>query len=285
MEDKDTIADAIKRYPQPVSELTFSNIISWDQHRKYVWTKNCEHIMVCREAEGKLVCYPPVGKAPADIIRRVIKDCDKVKFERVGSRITALLKDLCCIQDDRANADYVYLVENLKEMHGDHFRSKRNFVRRVQGLNPVVEPIGKGNIEEVKFFLDEWCKERKCFENKNLHDEHLAAEVALDNFFGLGLFGVIVKVEGKVEGFAMGEELTPDTFVEHFEKASSTHKGMYQFVLWALVNNLPKGYSYLNREQDLGIDGLRRAKMSYHPSFLTEKYIVQKPSDSSDEST
>ena len=98
---------------------------------------------------------------------------------------------------------------------------------------------------------------------------------ALRHFDALTLYGTGVFAGGVLVAFAIGEPLNPSTFVEHFEKGMPGYPGVYQFLLQAFAQSIPDAFPFLNREQDLGIDGLRRAKESWHPAQLVEKYKVR----------
>jgi hypothetical protein len=111
--------------------------------------------------------------------------------------------------------------------------------------------------------------------NESARDESSALIKALRHFDDLRLHGVAVLVGGAVAAFALGEPLNPTTSVEHFEKALPGYTGAYPFLLQAFAQSVPDGFAYLNREQDLGVEGLRRAKESWHPAFLVEKYTLR----------
>ena len=112
-----------------------------------------------------------------------------------------------------------------------------------------------------------------CESDSGLATENDAVKEALMNFRELGFHGICIRVKGRMEAFAIGERLNQDTFVEHFEKANREFPGIYQYLLKEFASSI-QGFEFLNREQDLGVDGIRKAKLSYHPAFMVEKFSV-----------
>jgi hypothetical protein len=120
----------------------------------------------------------------------------------------------------------------------------------------------------------EWCNLRQCQENPGLNSENIAIKELFTYMDKLPVFGCAIFINGKIEAFSIGEKLNEKTAVVHFEKANPEIDGLYQLInQWFCQNELTY-YNYVNREQDLGIEGLRRAKESYHPDHLVDKYIV-----------
>ena len=122
-----------------------------------------------------------------------------------------------------------------------------------------------------------WCDIRDCFtpENLSLAEEHAAVIETLDSFRELSLRGGVILIDGNIEAFTIGEPLNRETFVIHFEKANPRIIGLYQAINQEFCRTIADEYRFVNREQDLGEPGLRRAKESYCPDHLVEKYIVR----------
>ena len=139
----------------------------------------------------------------------------------------------------------------------------------------ICEAISPDNLQEVADMQERWCAERNCKQDPHLCDEYRAIREVLDNFWALSAFGAAIRADGTIQAYTIGEALNPSTAVIHFEKAMSSITGLYQFVNQAFCRNYLKRFEYVNREQDLGIPGLRKAKMSYHPDRMVEKYTVR----------
>ena len=135
--------------------------------------------------------------------------------------------------------------------------------------------LDEATVHEFLGMQERWCNLRNCTQNPEMHAEDMAVREALLHFKQFNLFGICVRINGKIEGFAVGEKLNQNTFVEHFEKGNTEFKGIYQYVLNQFAKHISSQFEFLNREQDLGVEGLRKSKLSYYPAFFVEKYIVK----------
>jgi hypothetical protein len=190
---------------------------------------------------------------------------------------------------NRDTYDYIYLAENLITLKGKKYQSKRNFVSRFKS-NPgwSYEAITPENTLECLQMNREWCKLYGCVQDKSMQQESCSVKCALDNFEALGLKGGILRLDGKIAAFTIGEKLNSDTFLVHIEKAFANITGAYPAISQMFLQHQMKnpykhgeelnpediGFVYVNREDDTGDENLRKAKMQYHPVFLIEKYIV-----------
>jgi hypothetical protein len=175
---------------------------------------------------------------------------------------------------DRDNSDYVYRLADLRALKGKDYHGKRSFVRRFAELyRPEVRPLTASLASECLHVQEAWLEGQG--HNETARDESTALIKALRHFDDLGLSGVAVLAAGALVGFAVGEPLNPTTFVEHFEKALAGYTGAYPFLLVEFARSVPESFPLLNPEQDLGIEGLRRAQESWHPALMVEKYRVK----------
>jgi hypothetical protein len=174
----------------------------------------------------------------------------------------------------RNSFDYIYEKEALSSLAGKKLQPKRNHLNRFAELPGItVEQITPQNIEEIREFTAKWCIEAGgCDHNKSLESELCAVGRALKYFGELSLEGIMIKLEGKVVAYTIGEKLNSDTYIVHIEKATTTVRGAYQFVNREFSLRMPGEIIYVNREDDAGDEGLRRAKESYNPVFMQEKY-------------
>jgi hypothetical protein len=174
------------------------------------------------------------------------------------------------VVEDRDNFDYLYLRKDLAELSGRRFHKKRNLVKAfAEKHNYEGRPLLEEYLGDALQILEEW---------RQAHDtsgDYAAAREGLEKSWDLQLCGGIYYVENHPVAYTLGEELAGGTsFVIHFEKAVSGYKGLFQFINQAFAAILPEKYETINREQDLGDDGLRRAKHSYKPSGFVEKYRI-----------
>ncbi|MDL2328780.1 phosphatidylglycerol lysyltransferase domain-containing protein [Desulfosarcina sp. OttesenSCG-928-A07] len=179
------------------------------------------------------------------------------------------------IMPQGAYDDYVYRVTDLAELKGNRYSKKRNlihqFVRDYVDLGRVsIEPISAANTDACLEFLEEWCIERSCDaeDQVDLACEKQAAANTLTHYDAFDLTGILLRIDGKVSAFGISAPLTPDMATLQYEKAIESIKGLYQYFDNACARMLFSGYTWLNKESDMGIPGLEKAKRSYHPERM-----------------
>ncbi len=179
---------------------------------------------------------------------------------------------------DRDTFDYIYDIHALADLKGKKLQKKRNHLNKFRAQYPdwQAEVLTPANLPAVQAMAAVWYDQRlEKYPDMDLHLEKLALDRALRDPFSLGLAGMVLRVEGQVAAFTMGSLLTADTFDIHFEKALDQYDGAYPAINQAFSSYLRDAHPqlrYLNREDDLGLEGLRKAKLSYCPAFLSEKY-------------
>jgi hypothetical protein len=174
----------------------------------------------------------------------------------------------------RNTFDYVYYAEDLINLAGKKYQPKRNLISRFN-KNFVwhYEDVTAGNLQECMQMNDEWCRTYACHENASLKAETCAVRRALNYFPDEALAGGLLRVDGKVIAYTVGEQINSDTLVVHIEKAfSERFPGAYQVINREFAGRHATGLKYINREDDTGDEGLRKAKLSYQPAFMIEKY-------------
>jgi hypothetical protein len=183
----------------------------------------------------------------------------KEKFEESG----------VVFEEDRDNFDYLYYRHELAELAGKKFHKKKNHVNNFLHSYPDYEqkPMSKETIQSAIEVLDRWRKDR------GEDGDYKSAREALDLFDSLTLRGAIYYIGGKPAAYCLGESIARGKmFAIHFEKAIDEYKGIYQFVNQSFAESLPRFFTQINREQDLGNEGLRQAKMTYRPCGFVQKY-------------
>lgn len=177
---------------------------------------------------------------------------------------------------DRDSADYLYKYETLANLAGKKLHAKRNHINRFLENYPNYryERINEKNWHECLELEEAWVRENNPENDEDKNTEKKIIAYALEHRKVLGLIGGLIRADGKVVAFTLGERLTEDTFDVHFEKAYADIQGAYAMINREFVRQELSDYIYINREEDLGIPGLRRAKLSYQPDSLVEKGIV-----------
>ena len=182
------------------------------------------------------------------------------------------------IYNDRDSYDYVYHIDDLADLKGRKFQRKRNHVNRFFDAHPNcrLEPITPANLEAVQDMASAWYLHRQQKDpDGDYHLEQLALMRALADPFKLQMEGLALLEGEKVLAFSLASRLSADTFDIHFEKARDDVDGAYTAINQAFAKYLRDKYPqtrYLNREDDMGLEGLRKAKLSYQPAFLVETY-------------
>ena len=174
------------------------------------------------------------------------------------------------ITSNRADFEYIYSAVQLARLEGHLLKPKRNQINYFTKNNIWnCEPITCNNIAQVKYFNTLWNAAQSEIET-SLEKENMAIEEAFTYFFDLELQGILLQVENKIVAFSIGFPLNRDTFLILFEKADRTCKGAYTMINKLFANEISKQYTYINRAEDAGVEGLRKAKCSYLPEYLIE---------------
>ena len=207
----------------------------------------------------------------------------KLSFFTVTENFKILLgenyPDVFEYEESRDYDEYIYSVENLSVLPGRALAPKRNRVRAFYSSYEGqirIENITNDNITDVFLFQKEWITQRL----SEGYDEMLAREneaikFYLSNYDELEFKGIVVYIKGTVVGYAAGVSLNDECMDEVIEKGRKDIVGIYQLLCNEFATIVCKGYKYLNREEDLGVEGLRRAKTSYEPLYMLKKYIVE----------
>jgi hypothetical protein len=172
------------------------------------------------------------------------------------------------IAEDRDNFDYLYLRRDLAELPGKKYHKKRNLVNQfVHYYSYEERPLTTECIPHALQVLDHWR------EDKGADGDYTAARESLELFGELEMQGAIYYINGEPAGWCLGEHLADGRmFAIHFEKAIDEYKGIFQYMNQSFAASLPESIIHINREQDLGDEGLRQAKMTYRPSGFVRKY-------------
>ena len=255
-----------------VSEYTFANLYLFRKTYLYKVSLAGENTLVISgTSKGERFFMTPCSVPCRSLLMKLFDTHDYWKCipESVLSRCRACME---CrginIVEDRDNFDYLYLRSNLADLPGKKYHKKRNLVNSfINSYTYEERTLTKETAADAISVLETWE------EQKGIQGDFEAAKEALELFDELGMKGMVYYVQNRPAGWCMGERLAGGKmFAVHFEKAVDEYKGVYQYINQAFASSLSKEYKYINREQDLGNDGLRQAKMSYRPSGFVLKY-------------
>ncbi len=269
-------------------EMTFANSYLWSRHYDTGFAI-VEDMLVFGYTSGTTSFTVPVGsgdlKKTIDILMAYCQE-KGTPFQlhnvtrKDFDRLEELYPGMLTIAYERDYADYVYETENLVRLSGKKYHSKKNHINKFKALYPdwSYEPITKDNIEECFQMGLRWRELNGCEEDEEKHAEICVALNFLRLFEELEMRGGALRVNGKIAAFTIGEPVGKDTLVVHIEKAFADIQGAYTMINQQFAEHEGNGFMYLNREEDMGEEGLRQAKMSYKPVFLIEKGVVRRTS-------
>lgn len=179
----------------------------------------------------------------------------------------------CTISFDRNASDYIYLTDDLKNLHGKKFHAKKNFVNSfIKNYKYEFVEYNESYYEEILSLYDKWM-------GLSLHDvdsnEKIAISIALRHYKQLGLKIGLLLIDGKIGAFSVSAISDFNVAQVFFEKADTNYKGIYAMINYLTANNFLQNTEYINREEDMGIEGLRKAKLSYNPITIYEKFLLE----------
>lgn len=283
IEHRDLFRHYLAEDPPQISELTFTNLFMWKHCYHPVWLEHDGSLLIILRPEKTAPFgLQPVGtgdksKALDALCSELTDISDEVRLCRVSEDFVNrhLDPDQYFYQLDRDNSDYVYRSHDLIELSGRRYHSKKNHLNAFM-RNHDYEYLALDR-ELVEHFLgmqEEWCRIRDCLQTPDLLMEDYAVKTALTYFKELDYKGAAIRIGSRIEAFSLGEQLNSDTAVIHIEKANPDIPGLYSVINNLFARNTWSGLEYINREQDLGIEGLKKAKESYSPHFMVNKYTV-----------
>jgi hypothetical protein len=286
LKDRDLVQSILERYQPQTSELTFTNLFMWRHHYGSEWCLLDDWLIILNVSDDE-GCYalPPVGpQGRGPVVKTLLEWLGGEKIlgvplvQRADAKLAEEVDGLRDLQVEATpdHYDYVYETENLVKLAGRKYHSKRNFINTfLRTYRYRYETLTPEHIPGCLDLAACWCRMRRCEEDMDLMGELRAIHEVLENYGRLGLEGGVILVDGRVEAFSLGELLNADTAVIHIEKANPELRGIYALINQQFCEHQWSGAAYINREQDLGEPGLRKAKQSYYPSRMVEKYRIR----------
>lgn len=288
LEDKEIISDYFKRYPSRSCERTFVNVFLWSRKYPVKWAIIGNTLVFRSQDEEHLSFAFPTGedKDVKQVIPVLKTYCEDrgYPFTMYGvtpenyEKLEEWFPEMYEIEYDRDLADYVYESEKLSTLSGKKLHGKRNHINKFKAMFEdrwSYETMTKDNLEECFQMALKWRTDNGCNEDEEKNAEMCVTLNSLRLFEELELTGGVLRVDGEIVAFTMGEPVCEDTFVVHIEKAFADIQGAYPMINQQFVSHECSAYQYINREEDTGAEGLRKAKLSYRPVFLVEKGVVK----------
>lgn len=283
LEDKPILDFAFKQFPPLISEFTFTNLFIWRHAYQIKISRLQQFLVLFAEKRDQPFLFPPIGEG--DVVKCSRTLLQHMKEKGFPAKIVRVPEDLASrfdwkpegfvVEFDRDQSDYIYLTEDLITLQGRKYHRKRNHIKKFKEryvyryISLTTEQISECLRLETK-----WCDLRQCEVIPGLFNESVATKEAFSHFEALEVKGGAILIEDKVEAFTLGEPLNQETVVIHIEKANPDFDGLYPMINQAFLENHWSKYTYVNREQDLGEEGLRKAKESYFPHRMINKHTI-----------
>ena len=292
-EDRQAYEDILMNVPERGCEYAFANLCFWGR-QEIAFIEGCAAIFA--HVDGRSVYSYPIGSGNRrEVVRLILEDA---KERGIPCRIGGLtLEDReemeqwfsqeFLLVPDRDGQDYVYDIDDLADLKGRKFQRKRNHVNRFRAVHPdyTVEPITQENLQQARDLVIHWYD----YHRENGGGDYLLEKLAIDRAFrhyeALGMDGILLKIDGETVAMTMGSFMAPHMVDVHFEKAREDIDGAYAAVNSEFARYIRAKYPdirYLDREDDMGLEGLRKAKTSYNPHHMVEKFRAYPKEDIDD---
>ncbi len=283
--DKDKINNALRKSDFMGCEYSFANNMAWKRlsDSKIAFYKNF-YISCAFGTEDNIPSFVfPAGNGDyLELFAEMSRFSNSLGFPLriwgVTEKHLPLFEELFdgqyTYELDRDGCDYIYRSEDLISLSGKKYHSKRNHLAHFNKLNYEFSPITYKDIDDCITFSTDTYNSKN---NENSHS-FVAEQYAINTFFTyfneLDLCGGIIRIDGKTAAVTIGEEIGGNTFCIHIEKADTSYDGIYAGINNLFAKEFAKDCTYINREEDLGLEGLRKSKLSYKPAFLLNKYVI-----------
>lgn len=284
LEDKKIYNEYLYQGSPNGCEYSFSNLFMWGLQGIALLHN---HVILYSRYDNHCFYPFPIGIGDkkevldaifADAEERGICPCLTGLNEEAKNTLDTLYPNRFYFHADRCNYDYVYDINDLADLKGRKLHRKRNHLKHFKKNHPAyaVTPITPANMDKVRQFVFEWYV-AKLEDNPegDYRHEQAALEKVFTYYQELEMEGLLLEENDEVLGFTMASQMYPDTFDVHYEKARGDIDGAYTTINSEFANYIRTKYPhirYLDREEDMGIPGLRKAKMSYYPHHLVKKY-------------
>lgn len=281
LHDKNIIINHFRKTKYNNAEKNFSNLFMWRHTYDYEYAihNNCLCIKGKTRKARETFFHFPYGECKIGEITNILKEAygnegHNLIIKPVLSEMKNCLEESSNsfeIIEDRDSFDYIYSSKKLIDLKGPKLRTKRRWLKKFkENYNYSYERITEDNLKEAKDFTINIIKN-----TNNDKDEIIAMSEMFDNLFDLDIIGCIIRVDGNIAGVSTGEPLTEDTVIIHCERCDTKYEGIYNFINNEFCRQEWSKYKYINREEDMGIEGLRHAKLTYRPDTLLKKHIVK----------
>jgi len=267
--------------PAKASDYSFVNLFGWADFYGLEWAFGSDLVWI-RQTRPEEHYWAPVGDwTVADLAGGIGKHIPRGgEIIRIPETLVQILTDKIAgdfdVEESRGHWDYLYALPELVDLKGKRFHKKKNLLNQFKKKYDYQYLVfNEKQVDMALGMQENWCTWRDCEAEEALDAENGAITKVLGQWASLDhLEGGAITVDDEMVAYTIGERFADDTLLIHFEKGSPGYKGVYQAINQMFLSHVPGGFEWVNREQDLGNEGLRKAKMSYNPVGFIEKYSV-----------
>ena len=282
LSDRPWVTELLRKSDFRGCEYTFSNHIAW--YRLYE-SKICRYkdFYISRSMRyGMRFTFPAGSGDYKDLFLTLKKEAEESNSPLIINSVTnenlALFEELFPgmydVSYDEADSDYIYEAEKLQTLAGKKYHKKRNHLARFYENNWEYSQMTEKDFDECIEFAVNSYNLNQAYDDESSVAEQFAINTFMNYFGELELKGGVIRVDGKVEAFTIGDRINSDTFDVHIEKANHEVQGAYAAINNEFAKSAAQGFTYINREEDMGLEGLRKSKHSYYPVFMIQKNTV-----------
>ena len=289
LEDKPWIDEIVAEENSRSADFNFGNIYIWDRHFKQLVARSGKRIVTKLRYGGRPAFAFPIGSGSLEQTVLEVKEFADFKkyplrFYGVEKHNAELLEQLFpgkfSFQLQEGQGDYIYSIDKLSTYAGKALHGKKNHCNRFEKEHPgwSFKPITRELVPACLDFLSVWQETNAGRLEESITNEHDAIVRAFAAYEKLGLEGGALFADGRIIGFSLGERCSSDCFDVHFEKAEIDINGAYTMVCRELAKMVKANHpeiEYINREEDMQIEGMRKSKESYKPEYILEKYLAE----------
>lgn len=267
-------------------EITPMTLLIWKNyyHQKIAFSDDMMFVSLGENSEIFLLPFADDMEKAVNILRdyNKSKNMPLVFLAAEGIRLDTFNRSFCEVfsqNESRDDYEYLYLTEKLKNLSGKKFHSKRNHISAFTRAHEwSYETLTPENLPEVFKMADKWTEAMKknIEDSKSIEVENAALKEYLPYMKQLNLRGGCIRVKGEIVAFTFGSPINSKVFDIHVEKALPEFREAYSLINREFIANELSDFEYVNREDDMGLEGLRKAKLSYHPDILLKKYVIKK---------
>lgn len=284
LSDKPWIDSLLKISDFGGCEYCFANNMAWRRMYDTQITRYKDFYIPCSFKDGIHFTFPAGGGDYSEVFGEMRKFSEAKGYPLTIGSVTPrqfdIFKELFppdsySISTDEGGWDYVYLSSDLAELKGKKYHGKRNHLKKLLAMDYTYEPLTEKDFDDCITYAANTYNSDRGYDDFSKQCEQFAINTYFENFHELSLTGGILRVGGDIAAFTIGERINSSTLGVHIEKANAEIDGAYPAINNFYSADAGKDFEYINREEDLGIEGLRKAKRSYHPAFMIEKYTVR----------